>query len=86
MKFLRSVEIERNLQRSFGIILHMSTRIWPVRLGCALIVLLTSGFVLRSADRPDAPVIVEEIVAKINGDIVTRGDMEKRLTRTPKRR
>jgi len=55
----------------------MSTRIWPVRLGCALIVLLTSGFVLRSADRPDAPIVVEEIVAKINGDIVTRGDIEK---------
>jgi parvulin-like peptidyl-prolyl isomerase len=48
-----------------------------VRLGCALVVLLTSGFVLRSADRPDAPIVVEEIVAKINGDIVTRGDIEK---------
>jgi parvulin-like peptidyl-prolyl isomerase len=55
----------------------MSTRIWSPRLGCALIVLLTSGYALRAADRPDAPIVVEEIVAKINGDIVTRGDLEK---------
>ena len=55
----------------------MSTRIWFSRAACALVVLLTSGLALRAADRPDAPVVVEEIVAKINGDIVTRGDMEK---------
>lgn len=55
----------------------MSTRIWPLRLGCALIVLLTSGVAIQSADRPDAPVVVEEIVAKVNGDIVTRGDLDK---------
>ena len=55
----------------------MSTRIWFPRVACALVVLLTSGLALCAADRPDAPVVVEEIVAKINGDIVTRGDMEK---------
>jgi peptidyl-prolyl cis-trans isomerase SurA len=55
----------------------MSTRIWSPRLGCALIVLLVSGLALYAADRPDAPIVVEEIVAKINGDIVTRGDIEK---------
>jgi len=51
----------------------MSTRIWSPRLGCALIVLLVSGLALYASDRPDAPIVVEEIVAKINGDIVTRG-------------
>jgi len=55
----------------------MSTRIWSPRLGCALIVLLVSGLALYASDRPDAPIVVEEIVAKINGDIVTRGDLEK---------
>jgi peptidyl-prolyl cis-trans isomerase SurA len=55
----------------------MSTRIWFPHLGCALIVLLTSGLALYAEDRPDTPVVVEEIVAKINGDIVTRGDIEK---------
>ena len=55
----------------------MSTRIWFTHIGCALVILLTSGLALRAADRPDAPVVVEEIVAKINGDIVTRGDIQK---------
>jgi parvulin-like peptidyl-prolyl isomerase len=48
-----------------------------VRLGCALILLLSSTVAIYAADRPDAPFVVEEIVAKINGDIVTRGDIEK---------
>src|ERR1700733_11690779 len=55
----------------------MSTRIWSPRAACAFVVLLVSGLALYAADRPDAPIVVEEIVAKINGDIVTRGDIEK---------
>ena len=62
----------------------MSTRIWSPRTACALVVLLTSGFALYAADRPEAPIVVEEIVAKINGDIVTRGDIEKARATTEK--
>src|SRR5580700_127843 len=39
--------------------------------------LLSGTAVLLAADRPDPPVVVEEIVAKVNGDIVTRGDLAK---------
>ena len=39
----------------------------------------SSSSVLRAAERtPDAPpVVVEEIVAKVNGDIITRGELEQ---------
>jgi peptidyl-prolyl cis-trans isomerase SurA len=63
----------------------MSTRISPVcvaavrsssvRIACALVLVVAGALV--AGDRPDPPKIVEEIVAKINGDIVTRGDLEK---------
>jgi parvulin-like peptidyl-prolyl isomerase len=62
----------------------MYIRIWP---GCGLVVraaaftaiALTAGSATRAiaADRPDPPKVVEEIVAKVNGDIVTRGELEK---------
>jgi parvulin-like peptidyl-prolyl isomerase len=59
----------------------MSTRICPVRIGAAsvfaLSLLLGSAVQLPAADRPDPPVVVEEIVAKVNGDIVTRGDLTR---------
>jgi len=32
---------------------------------------------LKAEDRPEAPKVVEEIVAKVNGSIVTRGQLEK---------
>jgi len=57
----------------------MSTRIWLPRVTALPIVLLllAGTSALIAADRPDPPRVVEEIVAKINGDIVTRGDLEK---------
>ena len=58
----------------------MSTRIWPLRVAAvcaALVVLLAGGPALVAADRPDPPRVVEEIVAKVNGDIITRGDLER---------
>ena len=57
----------------------MSTRIWSARVAatCALVVLFATSAALVAADRPDPPKVVEEIVAKINGDIVTRGDLLK---------
>ena len=46
---------------------------------CWLLLLCVAPFALVAADRPDPQIhVVEEIVAKINGKIVTRGDMEKR--------
>jgi parvulin-like peptidyl-prolyl isomerase len=69
----------------------MSTRIRPVRspfvsfnfsaqrthAACTLFVLFAATFSALAADRPDPPRVVEEIVAKINGDIVTRGDLTR---------
>lgn len=65
----------------------MSTRFRPERAlavpfsvvaqiaACCFIALLTAVPSLLAADRPDAPTVVEEIVAKVNGDIITRGDL-----------
>ena len=53
----------------------------PQRLGwlaSALLLLFACGASMVAADRPDAPRVVEEIVAKVNGDIVTRGGLEKK--------
>jgi parvulin-like peptidyl-prolyl isomerase len=57
----------------------MSTRNWLSRVAstCALTVLFACGPALIAADRPDAPKVVEEIIAKVNGDIITRGDLAK---------
>jgi peptidyl-prolyl cis-trans isomerase SurA len=56
----------------------MSTRISRVRVAAVLLVVLLAGAVsVMAGDRPEPPKIVEEIVAKINGDIVTRGDLAK---------
>jgi parvulin-like peptidyl-prolyl isomerase len=55
-------------------------RILTARAACVPLValfLLSGTAALRAADRPDPPVIVEEIIAKVNGDIVTRGDLIK---------
>lgn len=32
---------------------------------------------VKGADRPPQPIVVEEIVAKVNGEIITRGELEK---------
>lgn len=61
----------------------MSTRIRPLTRAlrtpavCAFLVLFSCAFTALGGDRPDPPKVVEEIVAKINGDIVTRGDLTK---------
>jgi parvulin-like peptidyl-prolyl isomerase len=57
----------------------MSTRFWPACPGLTrfAVLLLAIVFSLSAADRPDPPKVVEEIVAKVNGDIVTRGDLAK---------
>ncbi len=55
----------------------MSTRFWPIRGAAVLLVLLASVPALFAADRPDPPKVVEEIAAKVNGDIITRGELEK---------
>jgi peptidyl-prolyl cis-trans isomerase SurA len=36
-----------------------------------------AALAVAAAERPGPPTIVEEIVAKVNGDIITRGDLEK---------
>src|SRR6185437_3599064 len=41
-------------------------------LGCGL-----TPMAMKAEDRPEAPKVVEEIVAKVNGSIVTRGQLEK---------
>jgi parvulin-like peptidyl-prolyl isomerase len=43
-------------------------------LGCALGPVASR---VRAEDRPEPPKVVEEIVAKVNGNIVTRGQLEK---------
>jgi parvulin-like peptidyl-prolyl isomerase len=53
----------------------MSTRNWRVRAASASALLILGSLAAYGADRPDEPVIVEEIVAKVNGNIVTRGDL-----------
>jgi peptidyl-prolyl cis-trans isomerase SurA len=57
----------------------MSPRIWPAHAAAVRVasVLLAGAFVVLAADRPDPPKVVEEIVAKVNGDIITRGELEK---------
>lgn len=47
------------------------------RAACISVLFLTGGIGLIAEDRPEAPRVVEEIVAKVNGDIVTRGELEK---------
>jgi parvulin-like peptidyl-prolyl isomerase len=44
----------------------------------SLVVLSLSALVLRAADNPPNVRIVEEIAAKVNGDIITRSELEKR--------
>src|SRR6185437_12771632 len=53
----------------------MSTRNWRSRAASASVLLIVSSLAAYGADRPDEPVIVEEIVAKVNGNIITRGDL-----------
>jgi parvulin-like peptidyl-prolyl isomerase len=56
----------------------MSTRNWHARVVFASTLLAVGGgLTAYAADRPDAPVVVEEIVAKVNGNIVTRGDLRR---------
>jgi parvulin-like peptidyl-prolyl isomerase len=46
---------------------------------CALIILLIRAAALPATGGP--PAIVEEIIARVNGDIITRGDLDKALAR-----
>ena len=57
----------------------MSIRIWPAHAVAVRVAscLLAGAFIVLAADRPDPPIVVEEIVAKVNGDIITRGELEK---------
>src|SRR3954469_16035022 len=56
----------------------MSTRIRPSRRAArTLFVLFAVSLGVFAADRPEPPRLVEEIVAKINGDIITRGELVK---------
>ena len=55
----------------------MSSKYW---LACAAAAgsLCATGAYLRAADRPEIQTrVVEEIVAKVNGEIITRGELEK---------
>ncbi len=56
----------------------MSTRVIPARMAVAAL-LLAAGVALSAADRPEPPRVVEEIVAKVNGDIVTRGQLTQAI-------
>jgi parvulin-like peptidyl-prolyl isomerase len=57
----------------------MSTRFSSPRAAAlpVFLLLFAGASALLAADRPEPPRVVEEIVAKVNGDIVTRGDLEK---------
>jgi peptidyl-prolyl cis-trans isomerase SurA len=59
----------------------MSSRIWFAGAFCAATLLASTIFStapLAAADRPETtPIVVEEIVAKVNGEIVTRGELDK---------
>src|SRR5579884_1033703 len=57
--------------------LHMCSKLW---LAGAFVVTgaLSAGVVIAAERAPDVPpVVVEEIVAKVNGDIITRGELEQ---------
>src|SRR5436853_174622 len=43
----------------------------------SLVVITASAFALGAADNPPNVHVVEEIAAKVNGDIITRGELEK---------
>ena len=58
----------------------MSSKIWLAGALPAATLLFASNFPssLSAADRPDTQTrVVEEIVAKVNGEIITRGELEK---------
>jgi peptidyl-prolyl cis-trans isomerase SurA len=60
----------------------MCSKFWPA--GACLLagIALTPSVPLLAADRPDPSVrVVEEIVAKVNGKIITRGELEERRDR-----
>ncbi len=64
----------------------MSTRLWPIQVRFAsgspaliAIISLAMACSALAADRPDPPRVVEEIVAKVNGDIVTRGELTESI-------
>src|SRR5215831_3315563 len=42
------------------------------------VVFAASALVLLAADNPPNVKVVEEIAAKVNGDIITRGDLERK--------
>ncbi len=60
----------------------MSSRTWLAGATSGLSLLFTFQVSLVAADRPDPQThIVEEIVAKVNGKIITRGELEKQRER-----
>src|SRR4051794_35537269 len=44
----------------------------------SFVVIALSAFTLGAADNPPNVRVVEEIAAKVNGDIITRGELERR--------
>ena len=60
----------------------MSSRNWLAGAASGIGLLFSFQITLAAADRPDPQTrIIEEIVAKVNGKIVTRGDLEKQRER-----
>ncbi|HVW87189.1 MAG TPA: peptidylprolyl isomerase [Bryobacteraceae bacterium] len=60
----------------------MSSKIWLAGASATACLLLSAPAMLAAPDRPNPQVtIVEEIVAKVNGKIITRGELEKQRER-----
>src|SRR5258708_34618566 len=48
----------------------------------SLVVLTVASFPMLAADTPPNVKVVEEIAAKVNGDIITRGELERKRVET----
>src|SRR5258708_16662847 len=48
----------------------------------SLVVLTVASFPILAADTPPNVKVVEEIAAKVNGDIITRGELERKRVET----
>jgi parvulin-like peptidyl-prolyl isomerase len=60
----------------------MSSRNWLAGAASGIGLLISFQLTLAAADRPDPQThVIEEIVAKVNGKIITRGDLDKQRER-----
>jgi parvulin-like peptidyl-prolyl isomerase len=60
----------------------MSSKIWLAGASATVCLLLSAPAMLAAPDRPNPQVtVIEEIVAKVNGKIITRGELEKQRER-----